>query len=95
MLPMPQDMIDCINQLGKANGQPKLLTFFNCKGSPVSDTEGSPHANTPAEIAGVPAKEQVEDPPTQEAKPTPLNDPDIQVIPEDKQDIDSPPAIEV
>ena len=43
----------------------------------------------------MPAKEPVEDPRIQEAEPTPFNDPDIQVIPEDKQDIDPLPAMEV
>jgi hypothetical protein len=26
-LPMPQEVIDCVNQLGKADGQPEVLTF--------------------------------------------------------------------
>ena len=92
---MPQDMINCINQLGKADGQPKLLTFFDHKSSSVGDTKGSSPADTPAEIAEVPAKEQVEDPPSQEAKPTTLSNPDIQVLPDDKQEIDPLPAIDI
>ena len=94
VLLIPQDVIDCINQLGKIDGQPKLLTFFDCKGSSVNNSEGSSPADTPAEFAGVPAKEQAEDPPTQETKPTTLGDSDIQVMPKDKQDIDPLPTVE-
>jgi hypothetical protein len=31
-LPMPQKVIDPVNQLGKAEGQPELLTFYDRKG---------------------------------------------------------------
>ena len=36
-LPMPQDVIDRVNELGRAEGQPELLTFFDRKGRLVGD----------------------------------------------------------
>ena len=38
---MMQEVIDRVNQLGTADGQPKLLTFFfcDCKGHLIRETE--------------------------------------------------------
>jgi len=38
-LPMPQEVIDRVNQLGKADNQPELLTFYDRKGRIIGDTE--------------------------------------------------------
>jgi hypothetical protein len=38
-LPMPQEVIDRVNELGKANGQPELLTFYDRKGHLIGETE--------------------------------------------------------
>jgi hypothetical protein len=38
-LPMPQEVIDRVNELGKANGQPELLTFYDHKGRLIGETE--------------------------------------------------------
>ena len=35
---MPQEVIDCVNNLGEADGQPSLLTFYDRHGNPVGDT---------------------------------------------------------
>ena len=80
---MPQDMIDHVNQLSKADGQLKLLMFFDHKGSPVSNSESPSPANTPVKIAGVPAKDQAKDPPIEAAKPASMNDLNIQAVPEE------------
>jgi hypothetical protein len=37
--PMPQEVIKRVNELGKANGQPELLTFYDRKGRLISETE--------------------------------------------------------
>jgi hypothetical protein len=44
-LPMPQEVIDRVNQLGVADGQPELLTFYDRKGRLIgeSETPGVPH----------------------------------------------------
>ena len=49
-LPMPQEVIDRVNQLGKADAQPELLTFYDRKGRLIgeSNTTG---ATDPAETA--------------------------------------------
>ena len=73
VLPMLQDVIDYINQLGKADSQPKLLTFFDHQGNAVGDVEASSSANTPIKMAGVPIAEHVN-----------LNNPTIDVDPNDK-----------
>jgi Reverse transcriptase (RNA-dependent DNA polymerase) len=36
-LPMPQEVIDRVNELGKAQGQPELLSFFDRKGRMIGD----------------------------------------------------------
>jgi hypothetical protein len=40
MLPMPQEVITRVNQLGKADGQPELLTFYDRKGLLIGETPG-------------------------------------------------------
>ena len=35
---MPQEVINCVNALGKADGQPDLLTFFDQMGCTIGDT---------------------------------------------------------
>jgi hypothetical protein len=46
--PMPQEVIDRVNELGKANGQPELLTFYDRKGRLIGETEnpGEPNQST-------------------------------------------------
>jgi hypothetical protein len=39
LLPMPQEVIDCVNQLGRTDGQPKLLTFYDRKGHLVGKSQ--------------------------------------------------------
>ena len=36
---MPQEVIDRVNELGKANEQPELLTFYDRKGRLIGETE--------------------------------------------------------
>jgi hypothetical protein len=45
LLPMPQEVIERVNQLGTADGQPELLTFYDRKGRMIGETEtpGVPH----------------------------------------------------
>ena len=70
VLLMSQDMINFINQLGKADSQPKLLTFFDHQGNAISNVEASTSANTPIKMAGVPIAEHVNsDNPTIEVNP--------------------------
>ena len=38
-LPMPQEVIDRVNKLGEAEGQPSLLTFYDRHRNPVGDSE--------------------------------------------------------
>ena len=38
-LPMPQEVIDRVNQLGKADHQPELLTFYDRKGRSIGDAD--------------------------------------------------------
>ena len=35
--PMPQEVIDRVNKLGEADGQPSLFTFYDRHGNPVGD----------------------------------------------------------
>ena len=37
-LPMPQEVIDRVNQLGTAEAQPQLLTFYNRRGLLIGDS---------------------------------------------------------
>ncbi len=50
-LPMPQEVIDRVNDLGKADSQPELLTFYDRMGRLIGDTE-IPGTQDP-EIPGV------------------------------------------
>ena len=59
MLPMLQDVINCISQLGKADSQPELLTFYDCQGNAVGDVAALSSADAPVEIVEVPINEQV------------------------------------
>jgi hypothetical protein len=38
-LPMPQEVIDRVNELGKADKQPELLTFYDRKGRLIGESE--------------------------------------------------------
>ena len=53
MLPIPQDVIDHVNQLGKVDGQPNILTFSDCQGNPVGNLQASVESKAPTEIPGV------------------------------------------
>ena len=46
---MPQEVIDCVNQLGKADTQPELLTFYDRRGRLIGDsvTPGVPDIPDP------------------------------------------------
>ena len=54
-LPMPQEVIDRVNNLGEADGQPSLLTFYDRHGNPVGDTQ-----NTNAHLTAAPEEETEE-----------------------------------
>ena len=41
---MPQEFIDRVNELLEADGQPSLLTFYDCHCNPVGDAK-NPNAN--------------------------------------------------
>ena len=43
---MPQEVIDWVNQLGKVDGQVKILTFLERKGNQIGDTP-QPPSNIP------------------------------------------------
>ena len=58
---MPQEVIDCVNKLGEADGQPSLLTLYDRHGSPVGNTN-----NTNADLSGAPEEETEEDVPVPE-----------------------------
>lgn len=38
-LPMPDEVIDRVNTLGKSEGQPELLTFYDCRGLIIGDSQ--------------------------------------------------------
>ena len=57
---MPQEVIDRVNKLGEAGGQPSLLTFYDRHGNPVGDTR-----NHNADLTDAPVEE------TEENKPVP------------------------
>ena len=49
-LPMPQDVIDRVNQLGSGDGMPKLLTFYDRHGNAVETIEEqTTNADSPSE----------------------------------------------
>ena len=60
-LPMPQEVIDRVNKLGEAAGQPSLLTFYDRHGNPVGDTN-----NPNADLTVAPEEETEEDEPVPE-----------------------------
>ena len=60
-LPMPQEVIHCVNKLGEADGHPSLLTFYDRQGNPVGDTQ-NPNAN----FTAAPEKETEADNPVPE-----------------------------
>ena len=51
-LPMPHDVIACVNHIGHSQGQPSLLTFQDRHGNPIGKDD--PDFSTPDEITGVP-----------------------------------------
>ena len=53
-LPMPQEVIDRVNQLGVNDGQPEVLTFYNSKGDLIGDSDPDALAD---EINGDASKE--------------------------------------
>ena len=55
-LPMPQEFIDRFNNLGEADGQPYLLTFYDQHGNPVGDTQ-----NPNAHLTAAPEQETEEE----------------------------------
>jgi hypothetical protein len=61
---MPQEVIDCVNQLGKADGQPELLTFYDRKGRLIGESKTPGVLDTPENT--VPDKDGLGDltPPT-------------------------------
>jgi len=85
LLPIPQDVIDCMNQLGKADGQPSILTFSDCKGDPVKDLQAPVDSETPTEIPGV---QSTPPPTTKMMEHSTLEEPTIQV--EDPENLTEP-----
>ena len=57
-LPMPQEVIDHVNNLGEADGQPYLLTFYDRHGNPVGGT-----INANADLTDATEEEAEEDEP--------------------------------
>ena len=47
---MPQDVINHVNQLGKADGQPNILIFYDHQGNPVKDLQAPIDPQTQTEI---------------------------------------------
>jgi len=91
-------VINRINQLGKADGQPNILLFYDPQGNPVKDLQAPIDPQTQAEIPGV----QLNLPPTtkmlEESAP---EEPIIQVDPHEnltepvpnlKDEYSNPPA---
>ena len=60
-LPMPQEVIDRVNNLGEADGQPSILTFYDRHGKPVGNTK-----NPNADLTDTPEEETEEDDPVPE-----------------------------
>ena len=71
---MPQEVIDRVNKLGEADGQPSLLTFYDRHGNPVGDTR-----NPNADLTDAPEEE------TEENEPVPDITGVDQEPPDDKQ----------
>ena len=60
-LPMPQEVIDCLNKFGEAYGQPSLLTFYDRHGNPVGDSK-----NPNSDLTDAPEEETEENEPVPE-----------------------------
>ena len=60
-LPMPQEVIDCVNKLGEADRQPYILTFYDRHGNLVGDSE-----NPNADLTDAPEEETEENEPVTE-----------------------------
>ena len=60
-LPMSKEVINRVNKLGEADGQPSLLTFYDRHGNPVGDTR-----NPDADLTDAPEEETDEDEPMPE-----------------------------
>ena len=57
-LTMPQEVIDCFNKLGEADGQPTVLTFYDRHGNTVGDIR-----NPNADLTDAPEEDTEEDDP--------------------------------
>ena len=60
-LPMPKEVIDHVNKLGEADGQPYILTFYDLHDNPVGDKN-----NPNAYLTDEPEEETEEDEPVPE-----------------------------
>ena len=78
-LPMPQEVIDHVNQLGKADGMPEQLKFYDRDGDPIKSLQAP--APEP-EIAGVPAPQTIAPPPQPGITPEPVVASDPDSVPE-------------
>ena len=58
---MPQEVIDRVNKIGEADGQPSLLIFYDRHGNPVGDTQ-----NPNAQLTDATEEETEEDDPLPE-----------------------------
>ena len=79
-LPMPQEFIDCVNNLGESDGHPSLLTFYERHGNPVGDTN-----NPNADLTDAPEEETEEDEPVPEITGVDQEPPD-----DEQQDQETP-----
>ena len=61
VLSMPQEVIDRVNNLGEADGQPSLLNFYDPHGNPVGDSE-----NPNSDLTDAPEEETEENEPVPE-----------------------------
>ena len=53
MLPISQDVIDCMNQFSKVDSQPNILTFSDHQGNPVGNLQVPVESKAPTKISGV------------------------------------------
>ena len=60
-LPIPQESIDRVNKLVEADGQPSLITFYDCHSNPVGDSE-----NLNSDLTDAPEEEAEENEPVPE-----------------------------
>ena len=72
-LPMPQEVIDRVNQLGEAEGQRPELTFYDRKGRLIGDLDVTPIGNPVAQIPGV-LSDEPNDPPSEQPNMDSPND---------------------